>query len=345
MRRVDELVAAAETLVAHPVFHHFADDAALGVPEDKARAGEVLNAEEIELLAQHAMVAARRFFEAREVLVEFFFREEGRAVDALELRILFVAQPVGAREVCHLEGLDAAGGGDVRAAAEVDELAVAIEAHLFAGRGELRDEVGLHEVAIPRKFFEGLLARLVLTDERLVAGDDLGHFFLDGVEILRREGFFPVKVVEETRIGGGAVAELGLREELEDGRGEDVCGRVADHFESFRIVLLHKFKACVGRERCGEIDQARSAGVLSGVHRRFRLAFVRLAVVGGTLAGGRCDRSDAGDHARRGKARGDGVRDFKWRRAGRNFADRPVRQMDGDRFRTHVLIEPGMAAR
>ena len=133
VRRVDELVAAAEALVAHPVFHDLADDGALGMPEDEAGAGELLNAEEVELLAQDAMVAARGFFKAGEVGVEIFLREEGGAVDALELRILLVAEPVSAGEAGDFEGLDAAGGGHVRAAAEVDEVAVAIEADLVAG--------------------------------------------------------------------------------------------------------------------------------------------------------------------------------------------------------------------
>ena len=158
VRRVDELVAAAQALVAHPVFHDLADDGALGMPEDEAGAGQLLNAEEVELLAEDAMVAARGFFKAGEVLVELFFREEGRAVDALQLGILLVAEPVGAGEAGDLEGFDAAGGGHVRAAAEVDEFAVAIEADLGAGRGELRHEVRLHEVAVFFKLFQGLFA-------------------------------------------------------------------------------------------------------------------------------------------------------------------------------------------
>ena len=98
------------------------------MPEDEAGAGEFLNAEKIELLAEDAMVAAVGFFEALEVGVKIFLREERGAVDALELRVLLVAEPVGAGERADLEGFDAAGGGNVRAAAEVDEVAVPVEA-------------------------------------------------------------------------------------------------------------------------------------------------------------------------------------------------------------------------
>ena len=130
VRRVDEQIAAAQALLFHPVFHHLAHHGALGMPEDEAGSGEFLDAEEVELLAQQAVVALGGFFEAREVLVEILLRKEGGAVDALQLRILLVAEPVGAGQAGDLDRLDAARRGHVRSAAEVDELAVAIEADL-----------------------------------------------------------------------------------------------------------------------------------------------------------------------------------------------------------------------
>jgi hypothetical protein len=118
----------------------------------------ILNAEEVQLLAQQAMVAFGRFFQAGEVGVEFLLREERSAVDALQLRILLVAQPVCAGQGEDFEGLDAAGGGQMRPAAKVDELAVAIEADLVAGHGELGHEVGLHEVAVAVEAFQAFIS-------------------------------------------------------------------------------------------------------------------------------------------------------------------------------------------
>ena len=57
---------------------------------------------------------------------------EGRAVDALELRILFVAEVVGARDVGELERADVAGAHDVRPGAEIDEIAVGVERDFLA---------------------------------------------------------------------------------------------------------------------------------------------------------------------------------------------------------------------
>ena len=100
---------------------------ALGMPENQARAGLVLDAEEIEFRAELAMIAALRFFEAMQIRVEFFLCEEARCVNALKLRIPFVAFPVGAGDAHQFERLNALGRRNVRAAAEVDEFAGGVE--------------------------------------------------------------------------------------------------------------------------------------------------------------------------------------------------------------------------
>ena len=332
MGREDHGIAALDALFAHPVFHDLANDGALGMPEDEAGTGELLNAEEVELLAEEAMVALGRFFKARKVGVEILLREEGGAVDALELGVFLVAEPVGSGKAGDLDGFDAAGGGHVGSAAEVDEFAVAIEADLGAGLGELGDEVGLHEVAVPLKAGEGLFARLsYLANEWLVARDDFGHLFLDGVEVVGGEGLFAIEVVEETGIGSGAVAELGFREKLEDRRGHDVGGGVAHDFESLGVVFLDQLKARVGGERRGEVDEARGGGVFRGVHGGLGLS---LGGVAG-LVGGAVDGGEPGDNGSGGEARRDGVGDVERRCAGRHFANGPVGQMYGDVLIAH----------
>ena len=67
---------------------------------------------------------------------------EGGAVDALELRVLFVAFVVGAGDVGELERADVAGAHDVRAGAEIGEFAVAIERDFFA-LGNVLDDIEL----------------------------------------------------------------------------------------------------------------------------------------------------------------------------------------------------------
>jgi hypothetical protein len=69
------------------------------MPEDQARAGEFLDGEQVELLAEHAMVALLGFFDAVQVGVEILLREKRRAVDALQLRIAF-RRPASRRRRC-----------------------------------------------------------------------------------------------------------------------------------------------------------------------------------------------------------------------------------------------------
>ncbi len=144
------------------------------MPEDQSGAGDLLNAEQVELLAQQSMVAFGRFFKASEVCVQILLRKKGGAVDALQLRVLLVSQPISSGQREHFEGLHAACRRHVRTAAEVYELAIAIEAHFGARLGEFGHEVRLHEVAVAFEFGQRLLPRLVYPDKRLVAR----HHFL-----------------------------------------------------------------------------------------------------------------------------------------------------------------------
>src|SRR2546427_3799084 len=85
------------------------------------------------------MVALFRFLEHREVIIELLFRFERRAVNALELRILLVAFVISASHSRELERADVSRAHYVRAGAEIDEVAIAIERDLFAGRNVFDD--------------------------------------------------------------------------------------------------------------------------------------------------------------------------------------------------------------
>ena len=78
----------------------------LGWKKIRPGPGQLLDAEQIELLAELAMVALLGLFEPLEVLVELLLREERRAVDALHLVVLLVALPVGAGDREQLEGFE-----------------------------------------------------------------------------------------------------------------------------------------------------------------------------------------------------------------------------------------------
>ena len=112
-----------------------ADFRTLGFPEHQTLAHLVIDRIQTQLRAKHAMIALLGFFKAIDMFVELLLVEEGRAVDAGELLAFAVTAPVGPGDALQFEGLDPPRCWDVRAAAQVGEIALAVDAdRLFAGR-------------------------------------------------------------------------------------------------------------------------------------------------------------------------------------------------------------------
>ncbi len=99
--------------------------------------------EEVELLAEPAVVAGARLLEPLEVRVEVGLRVEGRPVDPRQLRVLLVTAPVGAGETGELDRLDRRRALEMRPAAEVGEVALRVERDVALGRVDELDLVRL----------------------------------------------------------------------------------------------------------------------------------------------------------------------------------------------------------
>ena len=222
--------------------------------EDQARPGQLLDAEQVQFLAQLAVVALLGFFQLIEVGIQVLLAEEGRAVDALHLGVLLVAPPVGAGDGQHLEGLDVGGRGNVRAAAEVDEP----RAEGVLGEdvsGTLLDQLALHVLAHRGVLLEalGLGRHAPFVGEVLLL--QLPHLRLDLLEVLRRERRVALEIVVEAVVGGRADPELGLRIEFHHGRRQQVRGGVPVDLHRLRISRSQNLKRGIGFERAREIGQ------------------------------------------------------------------------------------------
>ncbi len=207
------------------------------------------------------MVALLGFLDVLQVLVEIFLRKERGAVNALELRILLVAQPVGTGDVEQLERLDPPGRGNVRPSAEVGELASLVDRDLLVGLGELLDEVALHEVAFRLEAFEPLAARQKLARVGQVLLRQLLHLLLDGFEVLGRERLLAVKVVEESALGRWTVAELGFGEEFKHRRRHQVRGGMPIDFQRLGIALGQNAQLGIFFQGPCQINETRLIGV------------------------------------------------------------------------------------
>jgi hypothetical protein len=259
-RRLDLVVAAGGVLLAPHALDLVPDGHAGRLPE-RAPGRDLVEQEEPELLAELAVVAGARLLETLEVVVEVLLLEEGRPVDAGEHLAARVAAPVRAGDRLQLEGADALGRRRVRAAAQVGEGAVGVERdgpHAVVAH-EVLDELDLVVLALGAEALERLGHGDVLAREGLVGGDVLAHARLDGLEVGVRDGdaVGELEVVVEAVLDRRPDRDLHARIELEDGRGQDVRGVVADEVQGLLPAALgHDLQRLAGLQRRREVADA-----------------------------------------------------------------------------------------
>ena len=149
--------------------------------------------DEVELAAESAVVALARLLEPRQVALEVLLRIERRAVDPRQLRVALVAAPVRAGEAGQLQRLDRLRVLEVRAAAEVGEVALRVERDRPVGRVEL-DLVGLPLLG---EDAAGLLGVDLLARPLAALGELLLDLGLDLLQVLLADRLGELEVVVE----------------------------------------------------------------------------------------------------------------------------------------------------
>src|SRR5262249_47745118 len=139
VRGIDWLVAALEQLLADEALQQVPDGSPFGHPQDQTATHGGADGEQAELLAQEAVIAFLGLLQLMEILVEVLLTEKGGAVEALQLRTVGVVFPVGTGDTEELERPDLAGVGNVRPTAQINELALAVEAQGGRDRSQLAD--------------------------------------------------------------------------------------------------------------------------------------------------------------------------------------------------------------
>ncbi len=223
MRRVKELIAVFQMLVAPIGLDEMAHEGPFGMPKNQPRADGLGEGEEVQLLAETAMVALFGLLEHRKMLAKRLAVGKSGAVDPLKHLILFVPAPISAGDPRELEGLDSTGVLDVTSSAKVDEVPMTADADGFS----LGD--GVEELELVALFGRGEhRSRRFSIDVLHLKGElgshDLGHLGLDLDEVLIREGFRNIEVVVEAVFDGGADGDLGFRKEPLYGVGHHMGG-------------------------------------------------------------------------------------------------------------------------
>ena len=285
--RVHFLIALAVQAAAHVSDQRLEQRPALRVPEDGARR-LFLEMEEIHLAAKLSVIALLGFLEAMQIVLELVLRREGRAVDALKLRVVAVAAPIGARELHQLEGLaDLARGRHVRATAEIEPFALLVDLEILAGRNGVH-QLDLEHLALVAEELLGLLAAPELLREGRVLRDDLRHLLFDLRNVFRLERLLLGEIVEEAVLDDGADRHLRAGPQRLDRFGHHVRGVVPDQLQGFRVrardeldrrvrfdgigkirehsVEAHRDRALCerGRDRLGDLEPRDAGGHLAG---------------------------------------------------------------------------------
>ena len=219
---------------------------------------DVVEAEQVELDAEPAVVALLGLLAPPQVAVELLLGRPGRAVDALEHRPLLVAAPVRPGGAEQLERPDLAGARDVRAAAQVDERTLPVERgrrHRRAvalRRGQqVVDDLDLERLVVLDLERARLGRRQLAQLERVVGGDALAHPRLDRGQVVGRQRAGQLEVVVEAVIDDRPDPELRAGEQVEHRLGQDVRGGMAHRPELAGGAVIHEL---VGRPALGHLE-------------------------------------------------------------------------------------------
>ena len=199
------------------------------------------------------MVAALGLLQHVQVGLELLLVRPRGAIDPLEHLVVGIPAPVRARDAHELERLaEPSGRGEVRTAAEVDPVALAVEGDGLVARDAL-DDLRLVLLAPLAEEPDRLVAAPHLARDGLVAVDDLAHAILHALQVLGREGLIAGEVVVEPVLDGRPDGDLRLRPELLDRLGEDVGRVVAQQLERLLGIPGHDGDGRVGVDGRGEI--------------------------------------------------------------------------------------------
>ena len=253
MGRDDLLVAVLLLHRAQELFQPVAQRGALGQPQRQARSHALREGEEFQLLAQLAVVALLGLFHQGEVLVEHRLLGERDAVDARQHLTFLVAAPIGAGNRQQLDGLDRTRVGDVRAAAEVGEIAVGIERNgaVFEGL----DQFDLVGVALLGELFERFGLGNLAADERLFLTGQLHHLGFDSRKVGFGDRHGRVDVVVETVLDGRTDAELDAGVERFERFGQQVRRGVPEGVLALFVLPLVELDGGIFVDGARQVDR------------------------------------------------------------------------------------------
>ncbi len=140
----------------------------------------------------------------------------------------------------------------MRAAAKVEPVALLVDLDLLILRDRVY-EFDLEQLTLVAEDALGLVARPHLARERLVARDDLAHFFLDRGKIVQGERLVAEEVVVEAVLDHRSDGHLRTRPQCLHRLRQDMGAVVPNEFERTRVFARKKFDLGVRADFLGQI--------------------------------------------------------------------------------------------
>ena len=243
--RFGEQPAALLFLVLDKALQELDHSCALGKQDRKSLTDIVDSGKEAHLSAQLIVVALSGFLELREVFLEHGSLGERHAVDTAELRLGRVAAPIGAGAVGQRDRLDRRYAHQVRSRAEVDKLALLIEADVLALVAVLGSKLDLIRLVHALQLGDRFLGRKLKALDRVTFLDDLFHLRLDFLQILCGERLFNVEIIVESAVDGRTNGALGARIESLDSLRQYVGRGMPEGVLAFLIIKGEKLHLAV----------------------------------------------------------------------------------------------------
>ncbi len=209
--------------------------------------------EQVELRPEAPMVAAACLLEALEIGVEVGLRVERGAVDPGQLGVVLVAAPVRAGEPRQLERLDRLRVLQMRAAAEVGEVALRVERDVALGGV---DQLDLVRLVLGLEAGPRVVARDRLARPLAPLGDLAPDLLLDAREIGVADRLRELEVVVEAVLDRRADRDLHAGVEPPHSLGQEMGRRVPQDGERVgvaRVARRQDLDALAVRERRAQV--------------------------------------------------------------------------------------------
>src|SRR6266581_1011188 len=253
LRAVHFEIAVVPVDATHVLLDLLPDRPALRMPEHHAR-GLFLKVEKIQLRAQPPVIALLRLLDHAQVLFLLLLLGPGGPVDPLQHLVLGISAPVGTGDLRELEYLELTRGGNVRPAAQIDEIAFPVQRDLFV-RWNRGDDLRLVALADGFEVLNRLVAQPDLARHREVFFRQFRHAPFDGVEIVWRERPLERKIVVEAVLDHRADGHLRFGKQVLHGIGEQVRSGVPQNLDALLVALGHYGELAIVVETERGIDQ------------------------------------------------------------------------------------------